>query len=52
MVREVNKKGKKYFECIECGFFYDTKELAEKCEEFCRKNKACNIEITKYAVRI
>ncbi|MFB6246406.1 MAG: hypothetical protein ABEI74_02340 [Candidatus Pacearchaeota archaeon] len=52
MVKEVTKEGEKYFQCEECDLYYKTKELADKCEEFCKKNNACSIEITKHAVKL
>ena len=39
------------FVCEKCGFKYDSAELAEKCEDFCAKNKSCSLEITKHAVK-
>lgn len=52
MVKEEIKDNKKYFICEECDFAYKEKEWAEKCEEYCKKYKSCNIEITKHAVQI
>jgi len=39
----------KKYKCKECGFYYKTKSLAEKCEEWCKKYKSCNLEITKHS---
>ncbi len=36
--------------CEECMLLYREQSWAEKCEEWCRKRKSCNIEITKHAV--
>jgi len=52
MVKEIEKQGKKYFQCEACGFYYKDKKWAEKCEEFCNKNKSCSIEITKHSVKV
>tara|TARA_Y100000310_G_C20270103_1_gene617600 strand:- start:435 stop:596 length:162 start_codon:yes stop_codon:yes gene_type:complete len=52
MVKRLIKDGKKYFQCEERLFFYEDKELAEKCEEWCKENHSCNIDITKHAVKI
>lgn len=41
---------KNLYQCEECGFHYEDKELAEKCEAFCKENSACNIEIIRHAV--
>ena len=49
MVLEVNKENKKYFKCEECGFHYEEREWAEKCEVWCRESKSCNLEITAHA---
>jgi len=42
------KKG--LFVCEECEFSYKNRDIAQKCEDWCRKHKSCNIEITKNAV--
>jgi len=52
MVREISKNNKKYYQCEECKFFYGTKSLARKCENWCEKYKSCNLEITKNSVKI
>lgn len=52
MVKEIKKNGKIYFQCEECLFYYEGKELAEKCEKWCKEKHSCNIEITKHAVKI
>lgn len=50
MVKQVKKQGKTYYQCEECGFIYESKEWAEKCQSWCKANNSCNIEITKHAV--
>lgn len=52
MVKEETKKDKTYFKCEACDMYYETRELAQKCEDFCDKNKACSTEITKHSVKI
>lgn len=52
MVKETEKNGKKYFVCGECNFAYEGKDLAKKCENWCREHHSCNVEITKHAVQI
>ncbi len=42
--------GEKYYICEECRFKYKDKELAQKCEKWCKKHKSCNLNITKYAI--
>ncbi len=38
------------YKCKECGLIYKDKNIAKKCEDWCRKYRSCNLEITKYAV--
>ncbi len=38
------------FRCPECGLRYPNKELARKCEAWCREHQSCNIEIIKHAI--
>jgi len=52
MVNEIEHNGKKYYQCDVCKFYYETRELAQKCEDFCNKNNACSIKLTKHAVKI
>lgn len=40
----------KLYKCPECGLEYKEKEWAEKCQVWCRKNKSCNLEITRHAI--
>jgi len=49
MVKAVNKKEKILYQCEECGFHYQDKNLAEKCEIWCKEHQSCNIEITGHA---
>ena len=34
--------------CRACGYKYKTRDLSEKCERWCLKNKSCNLDIIKY----
>ena len=52
MVKEINWKGKIVFTCSKCGWMYKTKRLAEECEAYCNKHKACSLELTKHAIKI
>jgi hypothetical protein len=47
--RMLHLENKKLFRCSECGLQYAEKEIAEKCETWCREHKSCNLEIIKYA---
>jgi len=52
MVKKIDHKGKKYYQCNICRFYYKTKDFAQKCEYFCKKYKSCSLEITKHAVKL
>ena len=41
---------KEFYICEACNFVYNKKELAEKCESWCKERNSCNIEITKNSV--
>jgi rubredoxin len=45
------KKKTSLYKCPECGFLYEEKKWAEKCEAWCKEHKSCNIEIAKHAVK-
>ncbi len=44
------KKEDRCYICETCGFAYIDKKKACECEDFCKKHKACNLEIIKYVV--
>lgn len=50
MVKEMKNKGKVRYVCEECGFAYEEKAWADKCEQWCRQHQSCNLEITEHAV--
>ena len=50
MVKKEERGKKQYFVCEVCEFYYKNKELAKECENFCKENNGCNLEIVKYAV--
>ena len=52
MVKEINKQGKKYFECEECNFSYKDRKIAKECEDYCKKHHACSTEITEHAIKV
>lgn len=46
MVRKIfNQNKKELYKCEACGYHYDEKDWAEKCELWCNEHKTCNIEI-------
>ena len=49
MVKKIDKKGEEYYQCEECKLIYKERKWAEKCENWCKKNKSCNLKITKHA---
>jgi hypothetical protein len=51
MVTKKDKDGRTLFLCESCEFFYEDKELAEKCEAWCNEYKSCNLDIIKKAVK-
>ncbi len=50
MVRKVRKEKKTLYVCEECGFAYEQKKWAEKCQRWCRKHQSCNLEIMQHGV--
>lgn len=40
----------KLYSCPECGLSYKDKDLAKKCQAWCKKYNSCSLEITKYSV--
>lgn len=52
MVKREVKNNEEYFLCEECKLCYKDENTAKKCENFCTKNHACSIEITKHAVKL
>jgi len=47
MVKE--KDGK--YQCEQCLMWFHDREIAQKCEDWCKKYKSCNLEIIKQAVK-
>lgn len=44
------KPAKKLYQCKVCGLHYESKELAKRCDEFCREHHACGLDIIKHSV--
>lgn len=51
MVKKLSKGDKNVYQCEECDFLYKDKHWAEKCENWCKENKSCNLEITKHVIK-
>ncbi|MEK7636082.1 MAG: hypothetical protein AAB362_00095 [Patescibacteria group bacterium] len=39
------------YRCSECGLGYGEKEIAEKCQAWCKEHKSCNLDLIKYAIK-
>ena len=52
MVNKAVSNNVVYYQCKECSFVYKEKQTAKKCENWCRENKSCNLEIIKKSVKI
>ena len=50
MTKIIQKENEHLHQCEECGFRYEEKERAEKCEAWCKEHQSCNIEITAHAI--
>ncbi|MBI4448628.1 hypothetical protein HY641_01185 [Candidatus Woesearchaeota archaeon] len=47
----VQARGPHRFVCEACHLIYPSRSLAQQCETYCTTKKACNIDITKHAIR-
>ena len=47
MVKELNG----YYFCKKCNLKFETKALAQQCEDFCTKNNACSMELIAKSVQ-
>lgn len=52
MAKQIKKGNSAYYSCEECGFAYETRELAQKCEAWCSGHNSCSLEITKHAINL
>ena len=50
MVKIIKQNEKELYQCEECGFHYEDKKQAEKCQAWCKEHHSCNIEITASAI--
>ena len=49
MVKVIQKENRELYQCKECGFYYEDREWALKCEEWCRSHQSCNLHIIQHA---
>ncbi len=50
MVKELHKEDRVLYVCEACGFAYEEKEWAQKCQAWCEEHNSCHLEITQHAV--
>jgi len=50
MGKTIKQNQEVVFTCSECKMKYHDEATAKKCEEWCKENKSCNLEIIKYAI--
>lgn len=48
MVKLLSENNKTLYQCEICGYRYEDKEWAERCEAWCKEHKSCNLEITAH----
>jgi hypothetical protein len=46
----MTRKVANLYECKECKLLYREESWAQKCEEWCKEDKSCNLRITAHAV--
>jgi hypothetical protein len=39
------------YECKLCNIKYKSKKISKKCEDFCKKHKACNSQLIKHSIK-
>lgn len=49
--RLLPKESGNIYRCNECGLGYRDKEIAAKCQAWCKEHKSCNLDIIKYAIK-
>lgn len=50
MVKIIQGENRELYQCEECGFHYEERGWAEKCELWCKEHHSCNLEITANAL--
>jgi len=51
MVQEIKKNNKVFYRCEDCDLYFKEKDLAQRCEDWSKKTKSCNLEIIKFALK-
>lgn len=51
MVTIQKQNNHEVYQCEECKLWYREKEIAQKCQAWCKEHKSCNLEIIKHAIR-
>ena len=51
MVKTIPQDEKTLYQCEECELRYKEREIAEKCQAWCKAHKSCNLDIIKYAIK-
>ncbi|NCN24739.1 hypothetical protein GW918_01505 [Candidatus Berkelbacteria bacterium] len=51
MAKTTSQKHQIVYTCSECKIKYHDEATAKKCEAWCKKNKSCNLDIIKYAIK-
>lgn len=51
MVNVIQNQDKGLHQCEECGLKYEGKEIAEKCQAWCKEHKNCNLDLIAHAVK-
>jgi len=52
MVKAIQQGNKHKYQCEKCGLQYAEREIAEKCQAWCKEHKSCNLGIIKNAVEV
>ena len=51
MAKTIKQNKEIVYTCSECKMKYHDEAIAKKCEAWCKKNKSCNLDIIKYAIK-
>lgn len=47
MVKKINE----LYQCDECKLLYSDISWAKRCEEWCKSNNSCNLEIIRHSIK-